>query len=217
MVRAAGFGGCGGWVRLPPVSQEEAEREFGKKISENAWRAICEAFKRHGLRLEKLDGTRDNQNPNDPRGWHKRKTDAEKGIETALDALKKINREFLSEAEDIVAFKRSGGLESYGSQSRLDTAWDALLFLSWIMREAEPLAFETVTEPASRKMLAREVFASLRNDGANLSNGWTLALGEPSRAALTGFERLAVLLEIHQGETPNATAKWLREALAQDK
>jgi hypothetical protein len=74
-----------------------------------------------------------------------------------------------------------------------------------------------MTESQSRKALARDAFAALEGAGARLSNGWAVAQGEPSNADLTGFERLAELLEIHQGETPRATAKWLRDALAQDR
>ena len=88
------------------------------------------------------------------------------------------------------------------------------MFLSWIMREAEPLSREIVTESESRKALARDVFAALKGDGAMLSNGWTIGQTEPSNADLTGFERLAEFLGIHQGETPLATEKWLSEALA---
>jgi hypothetical protein len=217
MVRAAGFGAGADWVTLPPVSRHEAEREFGAEISESVWIEICEAFKLHGMRIADLEGTRDNQNPNDTRGWQKRKSDAERGIETALNALEKINRDFLDEAENNVSLKRSGGLETYGARQRLDKVLDEILFLSWLMREAEPISREIVTEAESRRALARDVFAALANAGAKLSNGWAVSQGEPSNADLTGFERLAELLEIHQGDTPRATAKWLRDALAQSR
>lgn len=217
MVRAAGFGAGAGWILPPPVSRREAAMEFGAEIQKSAWLEICEAFKRHGFRLYELEGTRENRNPNDIRGWHKRKRDAESGIEAALSALEKINRDFLVEAENNVSLKRSSGLESYGCLQRLDKALDEILFLSWIMREVEPLSREILTEAESRKALARDVFAALEGAGAKLSNGWAVALGEPSNADLTGFERLAELLEIHQGETPRAIAKWLRDALAQDR
>lgn len=217
MVRAASFGAGAHWVRQPPVSRQEAESAFGAEISESAWRAICEAFELHGRRLADLEGTRDNRNPNDKRGWHKRKGDAEKGIENALAALRKINRDFLVEAENNASLKRSGGLESYGALQRLDNALDEILFLSWLMRESEPLSHEILTKAGSRKALARDVFAALESAGAKLSNGWIVALEEPSNADLTGFERLAELLEIHPGQTPSATARWLRDALAQDR
>ena len=217
MVRAASFGSRAHWRFPPPVSRQEAAREFGAEISESAWLEICEAFARHGERLDDLEGTRDNRNPNDQRGWHKRKTNAEKALETALNALDNINRDFLAEAESNVSLKRSGGLDSYDSLQRLDRALNEILLLSWVIREAEPLAREIKTESESRKALARDVFAALEGAGATLSNGWALSQGEPSHADLTGFERLSELLEIHQGETPRATAKWLRDALAQNK
>ena len=216
MVRAAGRVPIGGWLLKPPVSKDEAEREFGAKISESAWHAICEAFRRHGIRLDDLKGTRDNQNRNDPLGWHKRRSDAESGIEAALLALDRINRDFLGEAENNVSLKRSGGLETYDARRRLESVIDEILFLSWLVREAEPLSREIMTKAESRKALARDVFAALESAGASLSNGWALASCEPSHADLTGFERLAELLEIHLGGTPRATAKWLRDALAQD-
>lgn len=217
MVKAAGFGTGGGWVMPPPVSRSEAENEFGAEIPERAWLEICEAFKRHGVRLDELKGTRDNRNPNDALGWHKRRGDAERGIEAALEALARINRDFLAEAEDNVSFRLSEGAHIYESLQRLDKALDEITFLSWIVREAEPVSREIVTEAESRRVLARDVFAALRGLGAALSNGWAVAQSEPSNADLTGFERLAELLEIHQGETPRATAKWLRDALAQDR
>jgi hypothetical protein len=217
MVRAAGFGAGAHWVKQPPATRQEAESAFGAEIPESAWRAICEAFELHGERLADLEGTRDNRNPNDARGWHKRRGDAERAIDSAFSALDKINRDFLAEAENNVSLKRSGGLETYGARQRLDKALDEILFLSWLVREAEPLSREIATEAESRKALARDVFAALASAGATLSNGWAVAMGEPSNADLTGFERLAELLEIHQGETPRATAKWLRDALAQDR
>jgi hypothetical protein len=213
MVRAAGFGSLGGWVMLPPVSRQEAEEEFGAEISEGAWHAICEAFERHGKRLDDLKGTRDNRNPNDKRGWHKRKLDAENALEAALSALGKINRDFLAEAEHLVSLRHRGRIKSYGGSQRLDRVHDEILFLASIVREAEPISREIMTEAASRKALARDVFAALNGAGVTLSNGWAMALGEPSYADLTGFERLAELLEIHRGDNPRATAKWLRDAL----
>lgn len=217
MVRAAGFGAGAGWVKPPTASRQEAASAFGAEIPESAWRAICRAFELHGERLADLEGTRDNRNRNDSRGWHKRHRDAEAGLEAALSALDKVNRDFLTEAENNVSLKRSGGPEIYGAQQRLEKAMDEILLLLWLVREAEPLSREIVTEAESRKVLTRDVFAALESAGARLSNGWTLAQGEPSNADLTGFERLAELMEIHQGETPRATAKWLRDALAQDK
>jgi len=140
MVRAAGFGARSGWVRRPPASMQEAANVFGAEISESAWRAICRAFELHGERLTDLEGTRDNRNPNDTLGWLKRKRGAESGIDAALSALGKINRDFLAEAEDLVSLQRSGGLESHGALHRLDKVVDEILFLAWLVREAEPLS-----------------------------------------------------------------------------
>ncbi len=217
MVRAASLHSRAHWRLPPPVLRGEAEKAFGQEIPESAWQRICDAFELHGERLDDLEGTRDNRNPNDQRGWNKRKSDAENALETALKVLDRINRDFLTEAEDNVSLSRSGGLDSYDSLRRLNNAMDEILFLSCIVREAEPLGREIVTEAESRKALARDVFAALKGSEATLSNGWALAQGEPSYADLTGFERLAELLQIHQGDTPKATAKWLRDALAQDR
>jgi hypothetical protein len=217
MARVAGFGAGAHWMTHPPISRQEAASEFGAGISESAWREISKAFQLHGERLADLEGSRDNRNPNDEKGWHKRKGDAEKGIETAFDALNKINRTFLVEAENNVSLKKTGGVESYEGLQRLNKVLDEILFLSWLVREAEPISREIMTEADSRKALARDVFRALEEEGAKLSNGWALGQSEPSHADLTGFERLAELLEIHLGETPRATSKWLRDALAQDR
>lgn len=215
MVRAAGFGAGASWVFPPPISKADAEQEFGATISESAWHDIREAFRLHGIRLNDLQGTRDNENKNDPCGWYKRKLDAENGIKAALSGLMKINRDFLVEAEENVSLKQSGGVESYDGPQRLDKVMDEILFLSWLMREAEPISQEIPTKAQSRKQLAFDVFNVLKSSGAKCSNGWEMEQGEPSHADLTGFEKLVELLEIHQGETPRATSKWLREALAQ--
>lgn len=216
MVRAAAFGARGRMVMRPPVSHTEAASEFGAEISESAWHEVCHAFALHGERLADLEVTRDNRNPNDARGWDKRKRDAENGIEAALSGLGKIDRDFLAEAADIVSAKHNGGL-SYNCQQRLNRALDDVMFLSWIMREAEPLSREILTETESRKVLARDVFTALKSAGAILSNGWAMNQSKPSYADLTGFERLTELMQIHQGETPMATSKWLREALVQNR
>jgi hypothetical protein len=215
MAWAAGFGPGGGWILPPPVSLSEAATEFGAEISESAWLEICEAFNRHGQRLKDLEGTRFNENPNDTRGWRTRKTGADKKIEAALKALNGINRDFLREAEIIVSLKISGGLESYNSEERLNKALDEIMFLSWIVREVEPMEREIPTETESRKMLARDIFKALKASGAEVSNGWNV--GGASYADLTGFERLIELMKVHEGETPEATSKWLREAMAQNR
>lgn len=203
-------------VAQPPVSRQEAVIEFGAEISESAWSAICNAFELHGERLADLEVTRDNQNPNDVRGWHKRKRDAERGLEAALSGLFKINRDFLAEAADYVSSTGKAGIIP-AIERHLDRALKEIQFLSLVVRDAEPLSREIMTEAESRKALARDVFVALEGAGAKLSNGWAVARSEPSNADLTGFERLAELLQIHQGETPRATAKWLREAMAQDR
>ncbi len=138
MVRAASSG-LGRMVKEPPVSRQEAVNEFGAEISESAWREICDAFARHGERLADLDVTRENQNPNDARGWHKRKFDAERGIEAALSGLLRINRDFLAEAADNVSSTGRTGTIS-GAVQRLDKALEEIQFLSLIVRDAEPLS-----------------------------------------------------------------------------
>lgn len=214
--KAAAFGARGRMLLQPPVSREEAEEEFGATISECAWREICNAFDLHGGRLADLEVTRDNDNKNDKRGWKRRKSDAEKGIEAALSGLLKINRDFLAEAADAVSSTGKGGIIT-GVEQHLDRAVKEIMFLSLIVRDAEPLSREIMTEAESRKALARGVFTALEGAGARLSNGWKVGQTEPSFADLSGFERLAELMQIHQGDTPKATAKWLREALAQDR
>jgi hypothetical protein len=211
---AAAFGARGRAVVQPPTSREEAAGQFGAAISDGAWREICNAFALHGERLADLEVTRDNHNKNDKQGWARRKSDAEKGIEKALSGLLKIDRDFLAEAAGNVSSTGTAGIIT-GVERHLDRAVKEIMFLSLIVRDAEPLSREIMTEVESRKALARDVFAALEVAGARLSNGWTMGQTEPSSADLSGFEQLAELMQIHQGETPVATAKWLREALAQ--
>ena len=175
---------------------------------------ICKAFELHGERLADLEVTRLNRNINDKRGWKRRKSDAEKGIDAVIAGLQKIDRDFLAEAADNVSRTGKAGIIT-GVERRLNRAVKDIFFLSLLVRDAEPLSREIMTEADCRKALARDVFTALKGDGARLSNGWEM--GHPSHADLSGFERLAELMQIHQGETPIATAKWLREALAQDR
>jgi hypothetical protein len=217
MVRVAGTGTVSGWVMLPPVSKDEADRAFGTKIPDEAWRNIRKAFAQHGQRMDELNATRYNKNRNNKQGWHRRKRDAEKGLDAAFAGLSKINRDFLREVEEIASLERSGGLESYKCISRLDRALDEINFLSWVLQNADPDPRDIVTKAESHKMLAKEIYETLKPYGATLSNGWRLEQGTPSYDDLTNFERLAETLEIHQGATPKATSKWLREATAQDR
>lgn len=206
-----------GWLLVPPVSKAKAVEEFGHDIPEPIWSEICHAFKRHGFRLDQVEASRDNRNPNDKRSWGKQINDGRKGIEAALSGLAKIKPKFLDEVEDNVSTKLSDSISKKGARERLRNAQDELMFLSWLFEVAEPLSQELVSKAASRKMLACEIFAILKPIGAEISNGWKLSQQNTSYADLTGFERLVELLEIHQGETPIATAKWLRSALAQNK
>lgn len=221
--KAAAFSARGRNVMLPPVSREDAEKEFGAAISEDAWLKICVAFDLYGERLADLDVTRLNDNKNDKFGWKRRKSDAESGIEKALSGLQKIDRGFLAEAAQNVSNKRCNERPITHVERHLDQAIKDVMYFSWIMREVEPLERDIMTDAESRKALAGDVFAALEGLGANLSNGWSLtqiadlkSVEEQTLelADLSGFERLVELLKIHQGETPMATAKWVREALA---
>ena len=213
MVKAAGFGVGARWETLPPVSKEKAESTFGAAISESSWLAISEAYALYGRRLSERDGTRTNKDPNDPLGWHKRRGDAVKGFDAAIKALSKIDHDFLNEVDELVSLEQSGGLESTHPVQRLEKAMDDILLLRTLVKTAQPLSREIMSEAESRKALARDVFAALESAGASLSNGWNVASTDYSYADLTGFENLAVLLEIHRGISPTATAKWLRDAL----
>lgn len=214
MIAGTGSGYGVLWVKHPPISREEAETEFGAAIPEAAWREICAAFLRHGRRLDDWkQATRLNKSPNDPNGWMRRKNDTDRRLEAAFNALGGINRDFLHEAETIVSLAKDGGMTTGNCAARLTNAMDEILFVLAVMREALPIGREMPSEAGSRRILARDIFMALEPFGARLSNGWAVAITPPSIADLTGFERLAEVLQIHQGDTPAATAKWLREAI----
>lgn len=217
MVRVAGLGKGAGWILEPTVSIDEAAVEFGTEISETAWNNIRAAFHRHGRRLDALGGTRANENPNDARGWGRRKKHAAGALSAALKGLDSIDRDFLGEVQELDCIGTSGGLHEYDLQKRLGHVLDEILLVLTVVERTEPQPIEIPSEAESRQILAYDVFTALKSHGASLSNGWALAAGEPSYADLTGFERLAELLKIHEGGTPRATAKWLREALAQKR
>ena len=183
---AAAFGARGRMVVQPPTSREEAADEFGAAISEGAWREICNAFALHGERLADLEVTRGNDNKNDKRGWKRRKSDAEKGIENALSGLLKIDRDFLAEAADNVSSTGKAGIIT-GVLQHLDRAVKEIMFLSLIVRDAQPLRREIMTEAESRKALARDTFTALEGAGARLSNGWKMSQVLPTYLALSGL------------------------------
>lgn len=217
-LKAAAFGARGGKILQPPVSRKEAEDEFGDEISDNAWREICDAFDRHGRRLRDLEVTRSNNNKNDKRSWERRKGDAERGIEAALSGLLKINRDFLAEAADNVSFLRPNEKPITYVEQHLNRAIHEVMYLSWIMREAQPLSRSIMTEAESRIQLARDVFIGLKDVGACLSNGWkTAQMDQFGYSDLTGFERLIDILEIHEGKSFKAKTEWLRKALGAER
>ncbi|SFI55892.1 hypothetical protein [Jannaschia pohangensis] len=217
MKRAAAIGGNALWAgeTEPPISREAAGTEFGAEISTEAWSIIRSAYVKHAFRLQDLEGTRDNKNPNDTRGWGRRKRKAVTELNAALKGCAAINREFLDEADELYSMATGGNAHSYDLRRRLESVHDELTNILTVIERAEPLSREIPSEADSRRELARDVFAALESAGANLSNGWTLSQANPSHADLTGFEKLIELLEIHTGDTPEANAKWLREALAQ--
>jgi hypothetical protein len=211
--KMAGFSGAS-WVLPPPISHDKAQEEFGREIPDLAWLEICEAFAKHGVRLDDLEATRLNNNRNDGRGWKSRKDATERRLSKAITLLDDINRDFLWEAEENISLKKSGGVDSYGLVERLNNAIDTILFLSSMLRDAEPIEREIPSKFESQRMLAKDVFAALEPYGAKLSNGWKLAEMDPSYSDLTSFERLSESLEILEAVGPLATSKWLRKAVA---
>jgi hypothetical protein len=212
----AGMGDGYGWVLKPPVTRSEAEEVFGATIPEPAWKEICQAFERHGFRLDDLNGTKANNNRNDTKGWARRQKDTQRVLKSAFEGLGKIDRGFLDEAEDLYSLSRSGGLEIYNASEKLDRVHDEILFLLTMIERAEPMDREIPTEAESRKILARDVYKALLDCGASLSNGWSVNHDHnPTEADLTGFERLAALLKIHTAHSPAARSKWLREVMVQ--
>ena len=213
MAKAASFGPRGGWTHHPPISKSEAEDKFGHVISDDTWCEIKGAYDRYGMRMNELNGTQNNQNRNHKIGWLKRKHDAERGIAAALKGIQKIDRDFLSELDYMASSSRGGSAKRNSGSNSLERALNEIDQLSIIIRDAEPLSRKIATEAESRKMLACDLFRLLKPYGASTSNGWTLSSKTTSYADLTGFENLVKFLKIHQGNSPAAIAKWVREAL----
>lgn len=213
------------WVLRPSLSQDEAAATFGADIPDEPWSLICEAFARHGQRLADLAAPRHNKNKNDTRSWYSRINGATDALDKAIVALGGIDDEILLYATEVYVRTTSRNDVNFACIQRLRNAHDELMRVDYILRvaqdavNAEPdtFSFQIVTESESRKILAGEIFRALEPFGARLSNGWTVSNSEPSNADLTGFERLIEGLAVHQGETPAATAKWLREALVQKR
>lgn len=224
MVKIAGTATGAFWLPPPPISQEEASIEFGADIADEAWQKIKRAFAFHELRLKKLEQSRDNKNPNDPRSWAVRKTKAEKGLQAALKGLEQINPDWLAEAQnnrwlaEIEECLRSNRPlprgepgDRYGLLAMLDETIGALSGLQVLVEAAEPNPQDDIpSEAECRQILAREIYDVLGKP--ELLSGW----GDDEDLSyddLTGFEKLVEALEIHQGVTPAATAQWVRKAM----
>ena len=216
--KSATLGGGATWPDQypgPPVSRAEAEETFGAPIPESAWDEIEAAFRRHHRRLNE-GGTAFNANRNDKNGWATKKREATRSLAGAMEALEALDRHFFDEVADLAELQSGHGANCDGWGDRLERAKNDILWLTQILHGVTPLERRVPSEAESRAQLARDVFAALTNCGATLSNGWKISLEDnPSEADLTGFERLARLLEIHIGNSPAATSKWLREAMAQ--
>lgn len=217
-IKAAAFAARGSMVLQPPASHQEAQAEFGEIISDNAWQEICNAFERHGRRLTDLGITRYNNNKNDKQSWETRKRDAIRGIEAALEGLLKINRDFLAEAADNVSSQRPIEKTITNIELHLNRAINEVMYLSWIMREAQPVTRNIMTSAESHKQLARDVFMALKDTGARPTNGWNAEKMEHfGYNDLTGLERLVDILEIHEGKSFKAKSEWLRKALGRER
>lgn len=216
--KSATLGGSATWpdqYPVPPVSRAEAEEAFGAPIPESAWDEIEAAYRWHHRRLNE-GGTAFNANRNDKNGWATKKRKATRSLEVAMEALEGLDRDFFDEVADLAELQSGQGASCDDWGNRLERAKGDILWLALILNSVTPLERRVPSEAESRAQLARDVFAALTDCGATLSNGWKISHeNNPSEADLTGFERLAGLLEIHTGATPAATSKWLREAMAQ--
>ena len=198
-----------------PVSLAEAEEAFGAMIPESVWGKIEAAFRWHHRRLNE-NGTALNANRNDQNGWAMKKRKATRSLAGAIDALEALDRHFFAEVADLAELQSGHGANCDRWGNRLDRAKEDILWLTQILHGVTPLERRVPSEAESRAQLARDVFAALKDCGAQLSNGWKINHeNNPSEADLTGFERLAIMLKIHIGNSPAATSKWLRDAMAQ--
>lgn len=213
--------GGGAYRSDPPIDREDAERCFGAAIPQDAWSAIEVAFMRHAARMASLQAPRANRNRNDPRSFEGQRARAVKLLETARKGIAEIHPGFLLACEmshRLAEYSRSGTMPpSYRMRQELDRIARRFFAMLLVIEQAEPEIREVPSKAESRRILAREVYEALKPHGARLSNGWEIASGEPSYADLTGFERLIEALGIHQGATPAATARWLRDALGEDR
>lgn len=161
-----------------------------------------------------------NRNRNDPRSYAVQRARAVRLLETAFKGIGEIDPAFLRACEAnyrLAEYERTGSMPPpFDLNRRLDSVAQELLGILAVIERAEPFPVEVPSEAESRRMLARDVFETLKPHGASLSNGWEIANRAPGHADLSGFERLVEALEIHQGDTPAATARWVRAALGEN-
>ena len=70
-----------------------------------------------------------------------------------------------------------------------------------------------MSDASSRRQLARDIVAALRN--ASLVPRFTHWEDEVSHSGMTPAEHLLRILEVHPKESPNAFVKWVRDSLGQ--
>lgn len=217
--KSATLGSGGGNLPGAPVSREEAEAIFEAPIPQEAWDAIQDAFDWHQRRLHQL-GTANSRSKKRDKvgklGWWQMKKKTEQQLQSAVDSLGNVDRIFFDQVADLVEMQGQYKQSHSNWEDRLNEAMDCINSLQSVLQSAEPLERDVPTEEESLRALCRDVFAALDLKNAAMSNGWRLAQTNPESNDLTGFERLVELLKIHNGNSPRATAVWVRNALAEN-
>lgn len=199
------------WID-PPFNRERIEEQLDVKINDCVWSRVSAAHEEYAVGLEQLEATRLNQDKNSEVGWLKRRTATLKVLETAEAGLRSLDPKFLSEVNALWRENNRGNKQARWIQS-LEGAHDAIARVADELRQVEPLEIECLSEAELKKHYVGELWSALQETGTPRPNGWRFEQCDGCFSDLSPFEQMVETLGIHQGDTPQATARWVRSAI----
>lgn len=201
---------CGYVETLTPV-RPDAERIIGP-IPQDAWAAI-EAACRRFVSEKREHGA------STAASFNKGRTALAKRLAKALDllTLDDYDRRVMDEATDLFGLDRPSAPQA--PEAAVATAAEAIMTALMVLERAEVQTVQFDAPGKAGATFARSVRDTLSAAGfdVRLSYGRELQgrFGEkPSETDLTPFEQVLSLFGVHAAETPDAFARWARDALS---
>lgn len=206
-----------GWVVEPTLSRTEAEAILGNKVSDHAWSGVTKAFRHFGDGKDTL-GAKDTGTQGSPQEWGKLQDRSVRDLNEALARIGAVRERypFLFSVDLLNRRKRA---RSQSLSSELRDAWDTVFYAVTLIERTDPEFREVPSEAELKYRLAKQIVDCLEADeiDVRLSDGRALdQMNGVAEADLTPVERLISAMGIHNAETPDAFARWLRRAVGQE-